>query len=274
MKRLFTFILTISSAFAFSQSVTSGIPDSVQNINYPGSTGQYNISNPLVHNGTSFTNPPISFNCIMNCIFDYLYFYDLNLNVPSAATITGVEVIHTRGGCNSGSFVIDTLHLAYNSTLISSYKRDSASGSTTDTAGASSDIWSAALTPAIVNDNNFGLFINSTSTGICTFGQFDIRVNVYYNLPNGISTITTGTNLFEIYPNPAGNILKIKFNGEIKNGYVSIYNLFENKISGEFIYSSSDPTEINLENISAGIYILKITDGENSFCKKLIINHN
>src|SRR5205809_191064 len=155
MKILFSLILTSCVTVALSQNVITGIPDSVQNVSYPGSTGQYTISNPLVHNGSSFTNPPINMNCIMNCTADYLYFYDLGLNVPSGSTIVGIEVIHGRGGCNGGSWDIDTIHLAYNGAIISSAKRDSASGSATDTLGSLSDNWSAILTSSIVNDNSF-----------------------------------------------------------------------------------------------------------------------
>jgi hypothetical protein len=32
--------------------------------------------------------------------------------------------------------------------------------------------------------------------------------------------------------------------------------------------------EINLRNISQGVYFIKVFDGEKSYCKKLIINQN
>src|SRR4051794_8664571 len=121
IKKTLLLISLVVSVSAFAQNSVTGIPDSVQNVSYPGSTVQYTISNPLTHNGSSFTNAPIM-GCF-TCIADYLYFYDLDLNVPLTATITGVEVIHTRAGCNFGAWVIDTLQLGYNGNIISSAKR-------------------------------------------------------------------------------------------------------------------------------------------------------
>jgi hypothetical protein len=186
MRKFFTtacclFLLTtLTTSKALTQGVAQGIPDSVANVPFPGSTGAYNITNPLTHNGTSFTNPPVNSTCFNNCKSDYLYFYDLGFQIPATAQILGVEVIHTRGGCNSGSWVIDTLHLAYNGAAQGLSFRDSASTNETDTLGSTYDTWGLALTPAIVNSNSFGVMINTTGTGICTFGQFDVRINVYY----------------------------------------------------------------------------------------------
>lgn len=182
MKRIFTLLIIAFAFKAFAQSPSIGIPDSVKNISFPGSTGQYTISNPLVYSGTAFTNPPVTISCIMNCKSDYLYFYDLNLNVPAAATITGVKVIHTRGGCNSGAYMTDTLQLAYNGATISGVKSDVANPSATDTLGSSSDNWGAALTPAIVNSNSFGIFLHGTGNGICTFAQSSVTIKVYYTI--------------------------------------------------------------------------------------------
>src|SRR5579863_4169025 len=152
MKKIFLLISLAFSVNAFGQTSMTGIPDSAQNITHTGSTGQYSITNPLGYNGTFFTNSPTTANCTNNCKSDYLYFYDLGLTLPGNSTIKGIQVIQTHGGCNSGSYVIDTLRLASNGSVISIAKRDSAPGGTvTDTLGSSSDNWSAVLTPALIN---------------------------------------------------------------------------------------------------------------------------
>jgi hypothetical protein len=49
MKNIFTLLSLALSLTAFSQSPSIGIPDSVKNLPFTGSTGQYTISNPLVY---------------------------------------------------------------------------------------------------------------------------------------------------------------------------------------------------------------------------------
>ena len=239
-------------------SNTAGIPDSVKNLPFTGSTGQYTISNPLVHGTSSFTNPPTTLTCFVNCKSDYLYFYDLNLNVPTGATITGVKVIHSRGGCNVGGSVIDTLHLAYNGAIISSVKRDSTSIGT-DTLGSAVDNWSAALTPAIVNSNSFGLFINSSGTGVCTFAQFDIQVEVYFCTSLvGINNIIKESTI-KVFPNPVSESLTLKVEKENINNIFSIFDYTGKLITSEKIVSES--TQINTNSLSGGMYFIKI-DGD------------
>jgi hypothetical protein len=240
------------------QLAASGIPDSVQNVAHPNSTGSYSISNPLNHNGSQFTNPPTTTNCITSCKSDYLYFYDLALNVPSTATITGVEVIHQRGGCNSGSYVIDTLHLAHNAMIISAAKRDSASSFTSDTLGSANDLWSAALTPAIVNSNSFGVFINTTGTGICTFGQFDVRVKVIYcdSTVTGIASTVEGPGI-NIHPNPVTDRMVLTIQHFTAGTAYSIYDITGRQVASGRVESES--TQLETSFLKTGIYVIRIS---------------
>ena len=269
MRKILTIAILATTLSAYAQSPSIGIPDSVQNITYPGSNGQYSISNPLLHNGTNFTNAPTTITCASNCKSDYLYFYDLDLNVPLLATITGIEVIHSRGGCNAGSYVIDTLHLAYNSAIISNVKRDSASYGT-DTLGSPTDNWGALPTPAMVNDNSFGLFINSSGTGICTFQQSSIQVKVYYCIDSsaGINSIINEVNV-RVFPNPVSNNLTLEVDmGNIKNTYKVFDYLGKIVASGVL---AGKTTEINTGNLNSGLYFI-IIDGLNIHPIKFIRN--
>lgn len=163
-------------------------PDSARNIPRPGSSGAYGITNPLNHNGTQFGNTPITMSCIMNCTADDIYFYDLGMNIPSTVSITGIELIHSRGACNSGSFMVDTLFLAYNGVPIGTFKRDTSSMSETDTLGGNADLWGAVLTPAILNDPSFGIIVRSTGSGICTYAQWNLQMRVHFNCVAGQDT--------------------------------------------------------------------------------------
>jgi len=77
-------------------------------------------------------------NCTNNCKSEYLYLYDLGLNIPRHSTITGVRAVQIHCGCNNGSYDIDTLRLAVNGSVIGAAKRDSVPSATkTDTLGSS-----------------------------------------------------------------------------------------------------------------------------------------
>lgn len=271
MKKIFLLICLAFSINAIGQTSMTGIPDSAKNISYPGSTGQYTITNPLNYNGTMFANSPTTSSCTNNCKSDYIYFYDLGLNIPSNAIVSGIQVIQTHGGCNSGSYVIDTLHLASNGSVISVAKRDSAPGGTNiDTLGSSSDNWSAVLTPAIIDSNGFGLFINTTGNGICTFGQFSILINVYYQTGAGIATISRESGL-NISPNPAVNYLNITLPSSFS---LTVTNLVGIKMNSSSInnYSTSN-VKIDVTDYPNGIYFLRAQSGSEVKVYKFVVQH-
>jgi hypothetical protein len=76
-----------------------------------------------------------------------------------------------------------------------------------------------------------------------------------------------------ILQNPSSGNFTIVFQNMIKTGVIKIYNavginIFEEPVFGEF------KKDIKLKNISSGIYFVKVFDGEESYCKKLIIEDN
>ena len=183
-----------------------GIPDSAVNIPTANGVVSYSITNPLVYSNAGFSNFPVAVLAGNTNISNQLYFYDLDLNVPANAIITGIQVTHVHGGCNANSFTIDSIYLAHNASIISEVKRDSASVYTSNTSGGPLDSWSSTLTPTIVNDRSFGIIVQSYTTGGCTFAQHDIQVEVFYVVCNPI--LQTGI------PDSAANI-------PVANGQVS-----------------------------------------------------
>lgn len=85
---------------------------------------------------------------------------------------------------------------------------------------------------------------------------------------------TNSNDNFEIYPNPnSSGLLNIVLNKIITKAVVEIYNVFGNKVLEQNMYQESN-LKINLKNISSGIYFVKVFDGEKSYCKKLIVEHD
>ncbi|MEY3441927.1 MAG: hypothetical protein RLZZ519_208 [Bacteroidota bacterium] len=245
-----------------------GIPDSVVNVAFSGSSGTYSVTNPLAHNGTQFTNPPVTVNCVMNCKSDWLYFHNFGFNVPSGQMINGIEVVHSRGGCNSGSFVIDTLSLAYGGLPIGNLKRDSTSNMTTDTLGDLADVWgNAGLNGAMVSDPSFGVMVRSSGTGICTFGQFDLRVNVYFCGENVLSSEPELNSTIVFYPNPATD--RIHWTHPETVSRVVCLNAL-----GQTVGAPQMGDGLDVSRLSNGIYFMRVTRVDGALeTKRVMVQH-
>jgi hypothetical protein len=99
---------------------------------------------------------------------DYLVTSGYGFAIPADATIVGVTVRVEASETGSGtSTYIPQLHSDTTPTLIGVAKSDvSVSGATKviSTNGGTADLWSATLTPAIVNAAGFGVSLWSTDT--------------------------------------------------------------------------------------------------------------
>ena len=93
-------------------------------------------------------------------------------------------------------------------------------------------------------------------------GQADIT-SLYTN--NTLSSSDFSQNKLEVklYPNPVNNVLNIETELELKS--VEIYNIQGQKVL------SSNQKQINTQNLSAGIYLVNITDTNNNKISKKII---
>lgn len=78
---------------------------------------------------------------------------------------------------------------------------------------------------------------------------------------------------FLISPNPSNGNFIISLNGKITKGNVTISNLLGENVFTTNIYNESEK-EINLRNVSPGIYLIKVQNGNEYYCKKLIVEHD
>lgn len=253
MKKIYLFVtLLLAAAGSFAQSTAWLAPDSAFNVAKPGAgpNPAWNITNPMVHTGSGFSTTPVSSGYINN-VSDYLYFRDFGISVPTGATITGVEVIASRGGCNSGSYYRDTISLAHNGAAIGNYVEDSTNGSTAiDTLGAPNNTWGTLLTPAIVNDPQFGVFFSFQSFGICTFGVFDCRVKVHYQLTTGITGLAESRSL-RVYPNPASSAIVVI---SAPGNYTITDQVGREALRGTV---TGNEASIDLSPLAPGLYLLR-----------------
>ena len=105
----------------------------------------------------------------------------------------------------------------------------------------------------------------------------DRTVNVILNgIYTDVSKLTTKKNEFEIFPNPSNGILNVVCSELIETASYKIIN-----VTGKLVLKgtiNSDRTQINLQNIDKGFYIIKIFNS-NIYTKSFIIkvihtNHN
>lgn len=117
---------------------------------------------------------------------DYLVCSNFGFAIPSNARILGVtvRVEASETGTGSSNYVTQLISAA-TPTLIGSAKSAVAvSGSTKviSSNGDAADLWSAALTPAIVNDAGFGVAIWSTDTTNTLAIDF-VTIAIEYDMP-------------------------------------------------------------------------------------------
>ncbi len=86
------------------------------------------------------------------------------------------------------------------------------------------------------------------------------------------NTLTKNQNI-GVYPNPATDLISINLKGfENKNTEVKIFNMM-----GELVYESSNVYQtpiytkhINISNLTAGVYLLSVTDGNGKYSQRII----
>ncbi len=89
----------------------------------------------------------------------------------------------------------------------------------------------------------------------------------------GLNEINGNENFISLSPNPSSANFTIAFSSTIKNGTVEIINEMGEKVLMENIMNESKK-EIHLINNVAGIYFVKVFNGEKSCCRKIIIDHS
>lgn len=140
-------------------STGNKFPTAGVNVDRAGNTAWTNPGNVVSDNTTDTTVVVPS---------DYLVTSSYSLGVPTDAVILGVtvRVEASESGTGSSNYIVQ-LHSDTTPTLIGAAKSPVTVNGTTkviSTNGSESDLWSASLTPAIVNAAGFGCSIWSTDT--------------------------------------------------------------------------------------------------------------
>jgi len=131
-------------------------------------------------------------------ILQNLVFERFGLSVPSNATILGITASVDLVSQSSTSGTVSQIALYYTNAVLGTIKAPATPFTTSVTPqsyGGSTDVWGAALTPAIVNDPTFGyaMACNCDATRVFIGEPFSITVN--YSVPSvGGITLTATPN--------------------------------------------------------------------------------
>ena len=110
------------------------------------------------------------------------------------------------------------------------------------------------------NDGKVDIFV--TGSDASYFGIAKLYHNENINAVNEVLA-----NKFEIYPNPAHNVVNI----ENKDGFDYTINVTD--LTGKNILSrtANGTTRIDVSDLPMGMYLIKISDNQNSFVKKIVV---
>ncbi|MCG8573870.1 MAG: T9SS type A sorting domain-containing protein [Flavobacteriales bacterium] len=81
-------------------------------------------------------------------------------------------------------------------------------------------------------------------------------------VPDDIGLTESKITILQLYPNPANNVLNLKFNTPIDHGIIEIFTITGQKVMSQRLESSSK-TEVDLKGLHSGFYILKISSENN-----------
>jgi hypothetical protein len=77
---------------------------------------------------------------------------------------------------------------------------------------------------------------------------------------------------FDLYPNPATEIVNIKLNAFLPNAIISVYDMNGDLvINKNAALNNNMAYHLNIQNLPAGNYFVKIKDGQKEFTQKMIV---
>ena len=116
--------------------------------------------------------------------------------------------------------------------------------------------------PNINVQNNVSVVIDGNSTGSNRVMFDDLSYTCY----SGLSIEDFNENNVNLYPNPVKNNLTIELKSNVDTN-IEIYNILGKRVFTNLINKTSN---LNLQDLKTGIYIVKITQNNSTITKKLV----
>lgn len=187
-----------------------------------------------------------------------------------------VRITNNAGDSNNPSVTASgsLVHLLWHNEIDDNYEifyRRSTDGGTT---------WESEtqLTDAAGKSARPSLTLSGESIHIVWYDERDGNSEIYYKQnPDGNSTVGVqniiGSHLqFIIYPDPATDHFTVAFNHIIHSGFVALYTITGEKICSTIITEAAQ-VDIQSDNCTNGMYVLKVFDGKLYYSRKMLISN-
>lgn len=124
--------------------------------------------------------------------------------------------------------------------------------------------WDASTIGAATLAN--GSYYQMTRTNLTSFGPFAV---VDQNATTEINKVVNNNMMLELYPNPASNFAIVEFKN-VDAKFVEVYNEIGDKVYSTEVTNKNTAHKIDISNLPAGVYYVKISTTTNPIIKKLI----
>ena len=109
---------------------------------------------------------------------------------------------------------------------------------------------------------------------VFNYALSDEEIILIYNTGSvSIETVGISKGKLNLWPTPADNLLHVNYSSKYNNmATLSVFNTNGKQVLSKDIQGTCN-TELDVSNLPSGIYILKLTDGEELITKDIIIRH-
>jgi hypothetical protein len=220
-------------------------------------------TNLIYRNGNYFSGHYVSGNGTILCN------WSSSSSANNAKVYTGTDIFSTNTYCQiaDGSiYMFGYAIVSTQTTRTRTVKSEALVGNDFSATGCSQVSDNFTIVPASVGNPvtvNFSSVNYSPVVDIPAFQRITATVSIINNC-SVISTQEFTAESFEIYPNPAIGELVVTGNFS-SDAIAEIYSVSGTQIMGMEIQCEGNNLKINTSNLSAGVYLLKITDSNKNF---------
>lgn len=89
---------------------------------------------------------------------------------------------------------------------------------------------------------------------------------------NAIGVTSAGESSLTVFPNPAYESVTISWEGVLEGGIMEIIDLSGKTIRSFNLQGTASSYQLDISDISSGVYLMKVSDGKSSEYRKIIVN--
>jgi hypothetical protein len=114
---------------------------------------------------------------------------------------------------------------------------------------------------------------NKGYLGLGSIGTFNLPDFWEYTPDSATAIEELSLSNISLYPNPASTFINISSASQISSAVISLFTLSGQQVLEKQVPYISGKTEIDLPQLSDGIYFLKINSSNSSFSQKIVIQN-